>query len=576
MNSIYLKKLKFQDRKVVHYTLLACIILLQIIAVVIWYNETANEDKISKAFNDVAFSNKVTNFTQRINSAILQSQKDFNSYIENKNQESLKNYITALQETSVLIDSLKLSTKNNTEFKNILSKKSKVVKDILLLKTSIDSIIDNQLDSDKKTTALPSEFTELNYNKVLDSIKTNTFIKVDKISHKGLLSRLAAAFSGKVQVQKEQLNTVVTMKYKDKIIRGTIEDLLKNVILSTNKYYALEFKNLKYSILKLRHKDIELIKFNNELLLLCNTILPDYTAASNLLKTASQQNLKDQYQKNKSIRSYTIIAIILLMFVISLILFGFTRLAFEYEKRLTTAQEKIRESLNFKNRIIGMISHEIRSPLNIIGIYSQKISASVKDVEVQETFKSIQFTTNSLQLLSNQILEYSKDENHKLELRNKNFYLKSELHQIISSMKSLVESNGNKIAFHSNLDSDEEVCSDVAKIHQLFYNIIGNANKFTERGLISVNVHQESISDYEINMEVAIEDNGMGIQENDLKNIFESYYQGTVSGKVNDLGVGLGLNLCKEIIELFDGEITVESKENSGTKVVFNLVLSKV
>lgn len=576
MNSIYFKKLKFQDRKVVHYTLLVCIILLQIFAVVIWYNETVNEEKISKAFNNVALSNKVSNYTEKINNTILQSQKDFNTYIETKNQESLNNYIASLQETSSLVDSLKLSTKNNTKFKNILSKRNKVAKEILLLKTSIDSIINSQLNTDKKNNALPSEFTELNYNKVLDSIKTNTFIKVDQISKKGLLSRLAAAFSGKVQVQKEQLNTVVTMKYKDKIIRGTIEDLLKNVILSTNKYYALEFKKLKYSFLKLRGKDIQLIKFNNELLLLCNTVLPDYTATSSLLKTNSQQDLKDQYQKNKTIRSYTIVAVILLMFVISLILFGFTRLAFEYEKRLTTAQEKIRQSLSFKNRIIGMMSHEIRSPLNIIAIYSQKISASIKDTEVKKTFKSIQFTTNSLLLLSNQILEYSKDENHKPELRNKNFHLKAELVQIISSMKSLVESNGNKIAFHSNLDSDEEVCSDAAKIHQLFYNIIGNSNKFTEKGLISVSIHQESISDYEINLKVAIEDNGMGIQENDLKNIFESYYQGTVSGKVNDLGVGLGLNLCKEIIELFDGEISVESKENSGTKVVFNLILSKI
>ena len=68
-------------------------------------------------------------------------------------------------------------------------------------------------------------------------------------------------------------------------------------------------------------------------------------------------------------------------------------------------------------------------------------------------------------------------------------------------------------------------------------------------------------------------DNGMGIAENDLKNIFESYYQGTVSEKVNDLGVGLGLNICKEIIELFDGEIAVKSQAGKGTEVTFNLIL---
>jgi signal transduction histidine kinase len=79
-----------------------------------------------------------------------------------------------------------------------------------------------------------------------------------------------------------------------------------------------------------------------------------------------------------------------------------------------------------------------------------------------------------------------------------------------------------------------------------------------------------------MNLKVVISDNGIGIAENDLENIFESYYQGTVSEKVNNLGVGLGLNICKEIIELFDGGISIESKPDNGTKVTFNLILTQV
>jgi signal transduction histidine kinase len=143
-------------------------------------------------------------------------------------------------------------------------------------------------------------------------------------------------------------------------------------------------------------------------------------------------------------------------------------------------------------------------------------------------------------------------------------------------MGSMVESKGNTLMVHSNIDTDYEVYSDAAKLHQLFYNIIGNANKFTDKGLIKIDIQQENNSDYEVNLKVVIEDNGVGIAENDLAHIFESYYQGAVSEKVRDLGVGLGLNLCKEIIELFEGEITVESQEKKGTKVSFNLILSRV
>jgi len=576
LNAINLNKLKFQDRKIVHYTLLACIILLQILAILIWYNETANEDKITKSFEDINHANQVTKFAGNVNNAMIQSQEHFNNYISTKNPNSLNNYLNSLKEMSSFIDSLDISTKNQQEFKALLAKKDKVSSDILVIKSSIDSILYSQIYPNRNEIIAPFKFESINYNKVLDSVDTNTFIKIDSVSKKGLLGRLLAAFSGKIEIQKEQLNTVVTMKFKDKVVQGTLEEQMKYLISESNKYYATEFNKLKTAFLNLRQKDIELIKFNTELLALSQSTLPVVTDAANDFKFNSQENLENRFETNKAIRSYSIIAVIVLMFVISLILFGFTKLAFEYEKRFTIAQEKIRQSLNFKNRIMGMISHEIRSPLSLIAIYSKMIRNSVKEEEVKETFKSVEFTTNSLLLMSNQILEYSKDENRKPTLRNYNFNLTTEISQIITAMTSLVESKGNTLILTSDLTEDYEVFSDAPKIHQLFYNIVGNANKFTEKGQIKVNIQQDSISDYEINLKVTIEDNGIGIAESDLENIFESYYQGTVSAKVNDLGVGLGLNLCKEIVDLFDGEIKIESKEQKGTKVMFSIILSKV
>jgi signal transduction histidine kinase len=540
----------------------------------IWYNETANEDKLDTAFGNIAQADRVTHFTGKINSALLLSQDYFNDYITNKNQASLDKYLASLAETVAMIDSLKINTQNNGEFQKIIQLKNKTQQDILKIKATIDTIVDRQKYPNAKEVAAPFHFDEFDYNKILDSIKTNTFIKVDSISKKGLLARLIAAFSGKIEIQKEQLNTIVTMKYKDKVKTGTVEEQMKNVFLTTNQYYESEFKKLKEAFLQLRAKDLELIKLNNDLLMLSQNTLPVFNIAADDLKWNSQQNLKDQFKTNRAIRSYSIVAIIFLMFLISLLLFGFTRLAFAYEKRLTVAQEKIRQNLNFKNRIMGMISHEIRSPLNLIALYSRKISQTVKEPEVQESFKSIQFTSHSLLLLSNQILEYSKDEQYQPKLKNSNFKLKNELTQILSAMHTLVESKGNKLKVTMAIE-EEEVYADATKIHQLFYNIIGNANKFTEKGTITVAISQENPSDFETNLKVAISDNGRGIAKNDLDHIFDSYYQGTVSGAVNDLGIGLGLNICKEIVTLFEGNITVSSEENKGTTIEFNLILSK-
>lgn len=575
-NAFYLKKLKFEHRKIIHYTLLASVILLQIIAIVIWYNETKNETKLSNAIEEISSSKKIVNYTQLVNTSLIQSQKHFNNYLNNRDKISFQKYATSLNNVRFLLDSLHVFTNGNQAYQKIIAKKHKTETEILVLKSTIDSIINSQINPNDDAISKIFSVSKFESKKILDSVKTDSYIKVDSVSRKGLLARLGDAFAGRLNIQKEQLNTVVTMKYKDRVVSGSVEDQLKNVFSKTNSYYQNELINLKKSFLDLRKKDSQLIALNNELLNISQNLISNYKNSADLLQTNNENNIINQYKSNKTVRNYAIIVLVIIMFIVSLILLSFTHVAFEYEKRLIAAQNQIQESLIFKNRIMGMISHEIRSPLNILFMYSRKIGALIKDKEVKDTFKSIEFTTNSLLLLSNQILEYSKDENRKLELKNKDLFLKTEIYQIISSMTSLAEVKGNQINIHSNLHSNCEVHTDVTKIHQLFYNIIGNANKFTENGTINVTIHIDTISDYEINLQVQVTDDGMGINQNDLNNIFESYYQGTVSRKVNNLGVGLGLNLCKEIVQLFDGEINVQSKEGQGTTIAFNLILSKI
>lgn len=566
-NFIYLKQLKFEHRKVVHYTFLSCIILLQIIAILTWYNET----KLSEAFDEMASASRVS----QLNRSLIKSAGNFNDYITNRDISSLENYASNLDEVSALIASLPIESNNNEATKTLLKKKAKTESDILKAKAAIDSVIQKQLSHYQNDFPKAFKFEAFGTKKFLDDVKTNSYVTVDSASRRGLFSRLGDAIANRVNVQKEHVNTVVTMQYKDKVTTGDIEEQMANVVSITNKYYENEFDKLNMSFSNLRKNDLKLMKLNNELLAISQT-MNEYSDANHLTQPNFQRQLEDQYRTNRTVRSYSIVLLILLMFVLSVILFNFTRVAFEYEKRLTLATAKIRQSLQFKNRITGMISHEIRSPLSIIGLYSKKAGVLTKDAEMKETFKSIEFTTNSLLLLSNQILEYSKEENYEPSLKCKNMLLKEEIYHILNSMTSLVETKGNNLKFASNLKDDTIVYSDTAKIHQLFYNLIGNANKFTDNGLIEVTITLNELSEYEMNLKVIVSDNGTGIAVADLKNIFESYYQGTVSEKVNDLGVGLGLNICKEIIELFDGEITVESMEGKGTKVAFNLILTKV
>ena len=558
-----------------HFALLASIIFLQLLLLVILYNEIFNESKLDDLETELKISDQAKHFSDLTKGDYIAAQHNLQNYIQTKDNQYLTNYNTALYNLNQNIDSLAKTVGKSNLYSLYLNRKDSTPLSIEELNKAIDSLINVQI---LPSTQLEKDLLKLNpfnYEDVLNSITVESYMMVDSVERKGLFGRLGNAISGKVDVQKEKLNVLVSMKYGKKATTGNIEEQLANAFKNTNNYYQNEFSNYKNNLTALKGKDSDFLNRNNQLLDYSSLLLEKYNKALASFSNDTKHKFQDQYKTNKLIRNYAVIGLVLFMVIISGILILLTRLAFDYEKRLLLAQEKIQQNLSFKNRIVGMISHEIRSPLNILSIYSRNISKQIKDESVQESLKSIQFTTNSLSLLANQVLDYSKNENKKLELNKSEFKLKDELDEILKSLASFVENNNNKLEIKNTITENFQIHSDVVKIHQLFYNIVGNANKFTKKGIIKVDLKTEKTINNQLNLSIEIKDNGIGINEEDLQHIFESYYQGEISANVKNLGAGLGLNLCKELIELFDGKINVTSKKNVGTTVQFNLLLDQ-
>ena len=559
---------KFEQRKAIHYTLLSAIILLQLLVVATWYNET----RLSEAFNKMATADSVLSNSNKVNFALIGSQQHFNDYIANKDEAALARYAQKLDEADSLMTALGRTINGNPDFTRLMRRKDSIASQLSTLNAAIDSIVDGHIGGHGGD--FPNRFAlqDFGSKKILDDIETKTYVNVKEAQRKGFFSRIADAFSGKTAVKKEYINTVVKIKYNDKVITGDIEKQIGTAMQLSESHYQREFERLKQNFSNVRQSDLALMRINNQLLALTGRLAAAYNESGLLPNNGN--DARSQYASARTIRNYSIVLIVLLMLVISFILFKFTRMAFDYEKRLRDAQEKISRSLAFKNRITGMISHEIRSPLHILSLYSRKARERTKDEASKELFRDIEFTTQSLLMLSQQILEYSKDENRPLTLTEKPFNLKLELQNVIESLETMAQTKGNRINVQFNL-VEYEVTSDAAKIHQLFYNIVGNANKFTERGSISIVITAQKVTDFEVDLSVVVSDNGLGIAPQELAHIFDSYYQGTVSREVSNLGVGLGLNICREIVELFGGKIDITSKENKGTTVTFNLVLAR-
>src|SRR5690606_5964506 len=119
------------------------------------------------------------------------------------------------------------------------------------------------------------------------------------------------------------------------------------------------------------------------------------------------------------------------------------------------------------------------------------------------------------------------------------------------------------------------VYSDRTKIHQLMINLLTNANKFTSQGVIKIIAHADKRPHNQIQLSVEITDEGVGIPSEDLERIFQPYTQSHQWHEMHNLGVGLGLHLCKEIVQSLQGDIHVKSNPHEGTSVHFILLLDQ-
>ena len=556
-----------RKRKFVQIILLLTSIFALLILVILLYNEFVNENKLQKYKENLDNSSALIKQKEIIKDDYATIHKNLQDFLNSKDTIHLLDYYQSLENLNNHVNSFIGTVSKDESLAAYLNQEKINLIRINEEKQLLDSLISVQKNPKNKIDFPAVNFNSFDYKDILNSVQVESYMLVDSVERKGLFSRIGDAFSGKVDVQKEKLNVTITMKYGKNVTTGNIEEQLANAFKRTNSFYYNEFGQLRKKL-----NTTESFAENNYAILMHSEfIINSINKALTLFEKTSRQNFDNQFKTNSSIRRYTIFGLLFILFIISGILILLTYLAFNYENRLLDSKEKLRQNLNFKNRIVGMISHEIRSPLNILSMYLKSIFNNTNDPSLKESVQSIQYTTNSMSLMVNQILEFSKNENKKLILNKEQFNLKQNIEETLKNLNYLVESNQNQLLIQSNITNDCFVNSDKIKLQQLLYNLVGNANKFTSNGKIKVGLYIVNEFSKKINLLLTVEDSGIGISQEDLNYVFEDYYQGTISDKVNNLGIGLGLNLCKEIVELFEGDINITSQLNQGTKVECSL-----
>ncbi len=566
-----LKSLNFRFRKIIHYSLILCILLIQLIIAAFFYNEFVNRKNLIFIEKQLKEIHLLENLTDDSRKELMNAQDFLQKYVVSEDNTYLDSYFKSLNKLGENLDSISRFEQKYPRLKNNASQKKDSL-ELKNLKLLIDSTYQYSTKSNFKiNNDLPQlKKYDLDYN--LDKFDVETKTYTDSIKKKGLFGRLGDAISGKESVRKE--STVITVKQGKKLDASTIKKELDSIINVVDHHYSGEVKKIQVNVKEKQKGNDQFYKMFSNLLMYSNGLMGIY---ENSIK-ASKQDLEKEYEtqnsKNNKIRTYLIFGAMILMFIVSVLIMILTRIAFVYEKQLNAANKQINENLNFKNRILGMLSHELRSPLKIIGLFINRINKKTDDEKIKEYLKSISFTNDTLLMQANQILEYTKNQAVENKLIPVDFNLKNEITSILSSIEPYIETRNNKFVINENINPDITVYSDNKKINQVFMNILGNANKFTENGQISVTVNTEKIDDNTITMTTKIKDTGAGISQSDLEKIFEPYYQGVLSEDVENLGAGLGLSLCKEIVALYSGNIFVESELGKGTTVTFSVNLN--
>lgn len=302
------------------------------------------------------------------------------------------------------------------------------------------------------------------------------------------------------------------------------------------------------------------------------------------IKEAKRKHLEAEKQEktNKFSKLISILAIALIsiLSLLSLSLYKnniirtqSNKLLEEKNKELIIAKEKAEKASQARTEFLSTVSHELRTPLNAINGITHLLLEGKPKKSQMHYLESLEFSGNYLTKFINDILEINKIESDKSQIENINFNLKLLIENIQSSLKELAKINNNKFILNIDSKIPKYVVGDPTKLSQILLNLINNALKFTKDGEVTINTSLVSLADNNVTISFEIKDTGIGIPEEKLNTIFDSFSQGSIDINRKYGGTGLGLTIVKKIVELLDGKINLESKVNIGSTFTFEIPL---
>lgn len=245
------------------------------------------------------------------------------------------------------------------------------------------------------------------------------------------------------------------------------------------------------------------------------------------------------------------------------------------ERELTEAKQAAESAMMAKGEFLATMSHEIRTPLNGIIPMLELLMGSRLPADQHDFLRTAYTSSRQMLRIVDDILDYSKLEANKLQLESTSFNLRELLDSVIRLMEKPAETKGLRLNLQLDPSLRLPMRGDPVRLRQVLTNLLSNAIKFTERGAVSLIVTRkgETRTQHQIHFEVR--DTGIGIDKESRQNLFRAFAQANTTTTRLYGGTGLGLVICKRIVDLMGGRIDVDSEVGRGTSFWFEIGLLK-